>query len=367
MIGYAFLANEAASVGCYQHIVLYSYAAEVLIGLQKVEVEEILAVSRSPPIVDKGRYEVDSRLVGDDKAFLETTSHAQRIGAELFEVGAHLVVETYVDLSQPLHVVYVHAHHVTQSVGQEHGMGTCADGIICVAAHKPELFQPLGHKAAHAEMHITIAHSGASHGEHIVVTFLHDAVDVQLPLGESSAHGEGACVVAAIVAHGLCSGITKRESALFEKGHRRIAVHYLAVLREYRGKAHLGTQRPRYAVDLSAHVLLCHSRTRQAHGRGVHLIAYLCRFLKLGNLLGSLAGAHLHHGAYQCERGFVALARMMDAQQVGDGEHSVVAIGRQEVQGAPCGTRLAAKLAQGRHRSRLRNAHAGCHLANAVN
>ena len=33
MIGYAFLANEAASVGCYQHIVLYSYAAKVLIGL----------------------------------------------------------------------------------------------------------------------------------------------------------------------------------------------------------------------------------------------------------------------------------------------------------------------------------------------
>ena len=144
-------------------------------------------------------------------------------------------------------------------------------------------------------------------------------------------------------------------------------MHYLAVLREYRGKAHLRTQRPRYAVDLSAHVLLCHSRTRQAHGRGVHLVAYRGSLLKLGNLLGSLAGAHLHHGAYQCERGFVALARMMDAQQVGDGEHSVVAIGRQEVQGAPCGTRLAAKLAQGRHRSRLRNAHAGGHLSHAVN
>ena len=45
MIRYAVLAKESASVLCDEDIVLYTYASEVLVGLNLVEVEEFGALS----------------------------------------------------------------------------------------------------------------------------------------------------------------------------------------------------------------------------------------------------------------------------------------------------------------------------------
>ena len=117
LIRYPVFAQEAASVGGDEDVVLDADASEVLVGLELVEVEELGAVSRAPPFVDEGRDEVDAGFVRDDKALLQAASHAQAIGAELFQVWPHLVVEADVGLSEPLHVVHVHAHHVSQAVG----------------------------------------------------------------------------------------------------------------------------------------------------------------------------------------------------------------------------------------------------------
>ena len=64
------------------------------------------------PEVDEVGDEVDARLVSDDEALLQPSAHAQTVGAKLLEVGACLIVEAYVDLSQTLHIVHVHTHHV---------------------------------------------------------------------------------------------------------------------------------------------------------------------------------------------------------------------------------------------------------------
>ena len=60
-----------------EHVVLYADAAEVLVFFDGVEVEEILVDALRAPQVDEIRYEVDTRLVRNDKAFLQPSGETQ--------------------------------------------------------------------------------------------------------------------------------------------------------------------------------------------------------------------------------------------------------------------------------------------------
>ena len=117
MVWYAVFADEAAAILCYEHIVLDTYAAKVFVALEHVEVEEFGTMSRCFPVVDKGWDEVDARLVGYDKALFEAAAHTQAVGAKLVEAWTCLGVEANVYLVERLHIVNVHTHHMSQSVG----------------------------------------------------------------------------------------------------------------------------------------------------------------------------------------------------------------------------------------------------------
>ena len=64
MIRNALAAEESATILGDEDVVLNAHAAEVLVSLQLVEVQELLAVSAGLPVVDEGRNEVDAGLVG---------------------------------------------------------------------------------------------------------------------------------------------------------------------------------------------------------------------------------------------------------------------------------------------------------------
>lgn len=117
MVGYTVLAEESATVFCDEHIILYAYASEIFIGLKFVEIKEFRAMSVGLPFVNESWNEVNARLVGHYKTFFEAATHAQAVGAKLLKIGARLFVEAYVDLVESLHVVHIHAHHVSQTVG----------------------------------------------------------------------------------------------------------------------------------------------------------------------------------------------------------------------------------------------------------
>ena len=85
MIGYAFLAEEAAAVGSDEQIVLDAYAAKVFVCFQQVEVEKFSAVARCAPIVNQRRNEVDAGFVGYNESFFQPSAHAQGVGAKLVE------------------------------------------------------------------------------------------------------------------------------------------------------------------------------------------------------------------------------------------------------------------------------------------
>src|SRR5574344_2736562 len=103
VIGNAFLPQESTSVGCDEYIIFDAYASEVLVRLEKVEVNEFLVDAFLSPFIDESGYEIDARFVAHDNTFLKTSATTQAVGAELFEVGACFFVETHVCLSKAFH------------------------------------------------------------------------------------------------------------------------------------------------------------------------------------------------------------------------------------------------------------------------
>ena len=143
-------------------------------------------------------------------------------------------------------------------------------------------------------------------------------------------------------------------------------MHNLAMLRENGGKAHLSTIRVGDAVHLSGHKLLGHSGTYEAHGCGMHLVTNLGSMLHLFNLLSGLGGAHLHDGHDEVHGRRLLLLVGVNAQQIKDLEFDVVAVGRQEVNLALQAHGLVADGAEGRHRSRVADAHLSSKIGHAV-
>ena len=69
MIRYAVFAQESATIFGDEYIVLNSDTTEIFIDLNLVEVEEFCTVTGCLPVVDEGRDEVNSRLVGYHETF----------------------------------------------------------------------------------------------------------------------------------------------------------------------------------------------------------------------------------------------------------------------------------------------------------
>ena len=236
MVGDPVLAEEAAAIFSDEHVVFNADAAEVLICFEFVEVYPFGAVARCAPVIDKRGDEVDAGFVGDHETGFEAAPHSEAIGAELVEDRSRLLVEAYINLAESLHVVDIEAHHVAESVRKEHGVCTGSYGLLRVAPHEAELFETVGHEAAHVEMDIHIFHTGAGYFQHEVMAFLHDRIDLELALRETSADRICPRVVAAIIVAVFRSGVAEGKVTFGQDIIGGIAVHYLAMLREDGGE-----------------------------------------------------------------------------------------------------------------------------------
>ena len=96
-----------ASVGGDEQVVFDSDSSEIVIFLFKdVEVDEFRIRAGGFPVLDEGRYKIDSRFVSYDMPRLQPSGHPQGTETQLF--GTHLVfVVTHKVFAQILHVVYV--------------------------------------------------------------------------------------------------------------------------------------------------------------------------------------------------------------------------------------------------------------------
>ena len=108
-------------------------------------------------------------------------------------------------------------------------------------------------------------------------------------------------------------------------------MHDLAVHGEDGGEAGHTASGRRDAADDARDVLLAHAGAAQAHGRGVHLVSDGAGFLYLLYLAGGLDRALVDDRADEFQRRLLALAGGMDAGQVHEPDHLVVAVRRQEV------------------------------------
>ena len=194
MVRNAVLAKETAAVGGDKHIVLNANAAKVAVCVNLVKVEVLGVDTLLLPIVNEVGYKVDARFVGHHVSGLKAAAKAQGVGAKLAR-GTCLVVKTYIHLSEALHVVYVHAHHVAKAVGQEQGMGTGTHSLLGVALHQAEFLEAVGHKGAHCHVHVPPAHTRTGMAQGQVVTVGHNVVYLLLLGGKLAADRGGAGVV----------------------------------------------------------------------------------------------------------------------------------------------------------------------------
>ena len=84
---------------------------------------------------------------------------------------------------------------MTQSVRQEHGVGTCLYCFLCITLGKTEFLHAVEEQAADTKVNICPFYTRFGYLECIVVASLYDGVDFQLALTELTAHWHGAGIV----------------------------------------------------------------------------------------------------------------------------------------------------------------------------
>ena len=137
----------------------------------------------------------------------------------------------------------------------------------------------------------------------------------------------------------------------------------LAVLGHDRGERHPLSLRLGDPLDRPRDLALDHPRAAHPHGGRVHLVPDREGALHRPDLLGALRLAHLRHGQHQLHRLVVVQQRRRDAQQLGELQLRLTAVGRQEVDAAPLRDRLAQPPRELRHREGRRDARTGTQLA----
>ena len=215
-------------------------------------------------------------------------------------------------------------------------------------------------------MYVHILHAGLGNVECMVVACLYDRVNLKLAVGKLAVDWECACVVRTIVVDCFGTAVAQYEASALEFGHRRIAVHYLAVLTEDGCEACHSAVREGDAVHLPGYVFLCEAWLCEAHGCGVHLVADDCRTLKLLNLLLLLCRTHLYNGTDKVHTCCLLLLHGMDAEQIEYLYFGIVAVGWQEMDAAFQAHRLVADALERLHRRCVSHAYLLCHVLHAV-
>ena len=126
--------------------------------------------------------------------------------------------------------MHIHAHHMAQSMGHEHGVRSCLYGIFRVAAHQAKVFQPLCHQAADGEVNVHPFHARLGYLVRVIVACFHDLVDIQLLLRKLAAHGYCAGIVTAIVGDGFRPCVGKHQPAFDQRVGRGRTMHDFAML-----------------------------------------------------------------------------------------------------------------------------------------
>ncbi len=246
------------------------------------------------PLVDKGRDEIDARLIGDDKSLLQTTSHAQGSKTKLSRWSDFIVI-AHIDLSKIFHIMYIQSHHVPQSVRHKQGMCSGSNGLVHIATHQAQFLQSTRQRAAHFQMHLFpgITRTGMVDGA--IMSSHHNVVNLLLALCEASAHRHGAGEVRTVVHVRLRSGIGQHQTPPLKDVAMIVVVKRLAIHGENRGKRHTGPMSQGNAFDGAGNQLLLHTGFTQAHGRGVHLVPDVTSTFYFSNLQFTFYRAQIHY------------------------------------------------------------------------
>ncbi len=332
VVGDDVVSEYAGSVGGDEEVVLDADAAKVAVLVYDVKVEILGIGTLGFPLVDESGDEVDARLISDDESLLQAPAEAEAGGAELGR-RLYLVIKSDVLLSESFHIVYVHAEHVAESVGEEERVGAGCCCLLGIAAHEADLLEPVDDMLADFHVDVVPFDAGLSQLEGEIMALLDDCVDLALAIGKFAVDRGSAGVVAAVVVISLGAGVDEEQAARLEEAVAGIAMHDLAVLCDDGGEGYHGAKGIGDAIEHAADEMLRDTRCAETHGCGVHLAAYGACVLYLTDLGLALDGAHTDDGLDKLPRGLGALLSGRDAEELLHHDLYVMAIGREVVDG----------------------------------
>jgi len=135
------------------------------------------------PFLYQGRDEIDTGLVGNHMTGLEHLAHTQRAETELRRTLVSIVIANVI-LSEILHIVYVHAHIVAETVRHEERVGPCCHYLVRISLENTEIDQALGHQTGYGLVYLRICDAGTGYAESQVVRGGDDIVNLLLLCGE---------------------------------------------------------------------------------------------------------------------------------------------------------------------------------------
>ena len=103
--------------------------------MQQLKVYKCAICALPLPFLNKGRYEVDSRLIGNYMSGHQFASHSQRAQPKLF--GAlHALLIANIVLTKILHIVHIKAHIVTKPVRHKEACHASLKSLLDIPLHK---------------------------------------------------------------------------------------------------------------------------------------------------------------------------------------------------------------------------------------
>ena len=232
-------------------------------------------------------------------------------------------------------------------------MCTSLDSFVHVALHQSQILQALSHQTAYTIMYVPPACARMCVSQGKVVTVYDNIIDFLLFCSEFTWDRSGTCVVRAVVFACFCSGVAKKQTTCFQGTSWGITMQYFAVhwydALERRHSAQTWCDTIQHTADVS----FGHTRATQTHRCSVHFVTNLSRAFHLFDFFSAFLQAQFYDSINQLLRSSRTLCTMVDTEQVGDGEHRFVAIGRQEVDSATCRLGTIKQFAECCHRCSL--------------
>ena len=211
-------------------------------------------------------------------------------------LALRLIAVAHIGLAEVLHVVYVHAHHVTQPVGEEECVCTGLDGFFGVALHQSSALHPLDDHLGREVVHLLEADARTQRLDGGLVAGHLDFEHLLLPRGKLLINRDGARHVAGVTHLRLRPSVEQEELSVADHVAVVVVVECLAVHGGDGGEREHVIVCCRYLLHGCGHLAFASAGLHHLMCAQVHVGCDVAGLVDLRDFLVRLVVTHVDYG-----------------------------------------------------------------------